>query len=135
MILAETIATNVNWTLIFTIIMALATAGMWWDARRIREERPTQIEPNPLPVTKVFPSATLMDLKESQTHAHQRIDRLETRVGEIQEVIRKEIPEIERRLSIASEERVTKLHNRINEVLAAVSKIEGYCQSNHKGFR
>ena len=47
MILAETLATNINWTLIATIVMALATAGMWYDAKKCRV---TQIE-QPLNVT------------------------------------------------------------------------------------
>lgn len=47
MMLAESIATNINWTLIATIIMAVGTLGMWLDARK---SRVTQIE-QPLNVT------------------------------------------------------------------------------------
>lgn len=36
-IFAETVATNVNWSLIATIIMAVATFGMWWDSRKQRK--------------------------------------------------------------------------------------------------
>lgn len=34
--LAESIATNVNWTLIATIVMAVGTVLMWWDARKTK---------------------------------------------------------------------------------------------------
>jgi uncharacterized protein YifE (UPF0438 family) len=37
MIPTETIATGVNWGLISTIIMALATCGMWLDSRKARK--------------------------------------------------------------------------------------------------
>jgi hypothetical protein len=47
MMLAESIASNINWTLICTILMAIATFGMWLDAKKARV---TQIE-QPLNVT------------------------------------------------------------------------------------
>jgi len=34
---SETVATNVNWSLISTIVMAMATVGMWLDARKQRK--------------------------------------------------------------------------------------------------
>lgn len=34
--LAETFATNVNWTLLATVVMAICTALMWWDARKAK---------------------------------------------------------------------------------------------------
>ena len=51
MILAETLATNINWTLIATIVMALATAGMWYDAKKCRvtqSEQPLNVTGTPL---------------------------------------------------------------------------------------
>jgi hypothetical protein len=47
MLLAESFASNVNWTLLATAVMALATLGMWWDTRK---RRATAIEPQPLAV-------------------------------------------------------------------------------------
>lgn len=35
-IVAEEFASSINWTLIFTGLMAVATALMWWDARKAR---------------------------------------------------------------------------------------------------
>jgi hypothetical protein len=34
--LAESFASNVNWTLISTMVMAICTALMWWDARKAK---------------------------------------------------------------------------------------------------
>jgi hypothetical protein len=39
MILAETFATNVNWTLIFTGLMAICTFLMWMDSRKNKNVR------------------------------------------------------------------------------------------------
>lgn len=36
MILAESIAHDINWTLIATVIMAVGTMLMWWDARKTK---------------------------------------------------------------------------------------------------
>lgn len=44
---AEAIATEINWTLIATIIMAIGTMGMWLDSRK---PRTTTLEPQPLAV-------------------------------------------------------------------------------------
>ncbi len=37
MILADQIATNVNWMLIASILMSIGTVGMWMDARKARK--------------------------------------------------------------------------------------------------
>jgi hypothetical protein len=47
MILAEQVATDINWTLICAIIMAIGTLGMWLDSRK---QRPLQVSPQPLTV-------------------------------------------------------------------------------------
>jgi hypothetical protein len=47
MILAETFASNINWSLLASAVMAVATLGLWWDARK---RRSTAIEPQPLAV-------------------------------------------------------------------------------------
>lgn len=44
--LAETIATGVNWSLLASIVMALATVGMWIDSRKQRKttlEQPVDV--------------------------------------------------------------------------------------------
>lgn len=128
MIFAESIASNVNWTLIATIVMALATLGMWWDAKK---NKATVIEPNPLPVQKIWPSATILELKEAIGRTDSRLDKHEGQIAEIREIIRRELPEMERRISMAGEQRVEKIHNRINEVLSEVSKLEGLIARDH----
>lgn len=44
---------------------------------------------------------------------------------QMREILRTEIPQMERRIMESGEHRVTKLHDRINDVLAEVSRVEG----------
>ena len=83
--LAESFGSNFNWTLIFTGIMSIATAAMWWDARsrggdKVKIESPVQIQ-------KSYPSATTMDLKESHGSLEKRVDGLEVDVEAIKSSI------------------------------------------------
>ena len=50
MMLAEQVATDINWTLICTIIMAIGTLGMWLDSRK---NKTTTISNQPLSVEMV----------------------------------------------------------------------------------
>jgi hypothetical protein len=77
MILAETIATGVNWTLICAIVLTAATVAMWWDARR---QRPTVISPQPLTV-EIIKSlhekfASLEEFKKLSAHTTDRHNQL-----------------------------------------------------------
>jgi len=125
MMLAETIASNVNWTLIATIVMALATMGMWWDAKNSK----TVIEPNPLPVQKIWPAATTAEMRERFDETNRRLAAHDKDLAELREVIRCELPEMERRIATAGEQRVEKIHGRINDVLSEVSKLEGIIEA------
>ncbi|MEI8289816.1 MAG: hypothetical protein WCH99_10110 [Verrucomicrobiota bacterium] len=122
MIFAEAIASNINWTLICTILMAIGTFGMWLDARKAKS---TVIEPNPLPVQKIWPAATTAEMRERFDETNRRLAAHDKDLAELREVLRKELPEMERRIAMSGEGRVEKIHGRINEVLAEVSKLEG----------
>ena len=71
--LAESIASNINWSLISTILMAIATVGMWLDARK---GRPLQISPQPLPVEVVKAlHEQFADREEFKKHVAHNTDR------------------------------------------------------------
>lgn len=138
MILAETLPDpnhygSIGWVVVILAALAFGANSVLDLVGRLRgdNDKATQIEPNPLPVQKIWPSATIIELKDAIGRTDLRIDRHEKEIHELREIIRREIPEMERRLAEAGEERAVKLHGRINDVLTAVSKIEGYCQSNH----
>jgi hypothetical protein len=138
MILAETLPdpnsfASIGWVVVILAALAFGGNSVLDLVGRLRgdNDKATQIEPNPLPVQKIWPSATIIELKDAIGRTDLRLDRHDAEIREIREILRKEIPEIERRLSEAGEERAVKLHARINDVLAAISKIEGYCNRNH----
>ena len=69
MILAENLATNINWTLIATIVMALATAGMWYDAKK---SRVTEIK-QPLSVSGTPPGNSELQMSVKQLNARMKV--------------------------------------------------------------
>lgn len=124
MILAETIATNVNWTLIATIIMAVAAAGAWVDTRRQlnKPTSPTQIE-QPLQVQKIWPAATLAELRDAMKQTNERIDRQQEQIDKISEIIRLEIPEMVEKVNLAGESRIRRVHSRLDPLIIGVAQL------------
>ena len=53
------------------------------------------------------------------------VSQVNKEIHQLREIFRVEIPQMERRIAEAGEHRVTKLHDRINEVLTEVSTLEG----------
>ena len=58
-----------------------------------------------------------------------RLNSHDEQIAELWRAVRIEIPELERRLNAANEERIAKVHARINEVLKAVSELKGEVES------
>ena len=113
---AESFATNINWTLIFTAAMAVATVLMWLDSKKARA---TEITPQPLSVqgTPIGNAEIARDLK-SMNH---RLTSLENWRSELITKMDDDKTEILN----AGEHRAEKLHDRINSVLSAVSELKG----------
>jgi len=124
MIFAETIASNVNWSLIASLVMAVVTTLMWWDARR----KPLEVQ-QPIQTTKIYPSASVKDLADASAEVQRRLAQHDSDIGALRELIRVELPAMERRITTENEHRSVLLHNRINEILEAVSELRG--QINH----
>ena len=70
---------------------------------------------------------SLFATRREQAAMEKRLDKVE----EIQAGIMTEIAEMERRLNTASENRAVATHDRINDVLEAVSEIRGELKSHH----
>ena len=117
MILAETIATDVNWTLVATLVMAAATAGMWWDAKR---SRPTLISPQPLEVRNAPPDNG--ELNQSLRQLDQRLHTLEA----WREQLLQKLDADKTDLMAAGEDRARRIYRHVDEVRLELSgKIEG----------
>jgi len=117
MILAESIASDVNWTLVATLVMAAATAGMWWDAKR---SRPTLITPQPLEVR---------DAPPDNGELNQNLKQLDHRVHSLEnwrEQLIKKLDDDKTDLMAAGEDRARRIYRHVDEVRSELSgKIEG----------
>jgi hypothetical protein len=112
------ISTVDQWMIGFTGLMALATFGaLVVMIVALNKKQQVQVE-TPLDVQAVESFISKAEFNHYVTSATHEIHQ-------IREILRMEIPEMERRISESGEHRVTKLHDRINEVLAEVSRLEG----------
>jgi len=69
-------------------------------------------------------------VSKAEFNAH--VATVNREIFQLREIFRKEIPEMERRISEAGENRVGKLHDRINDVLSEVSTLEGKIEEGFK---
>jgi hypothetical protein len=70
----------------------------------------------------------IQDVKDaalSRKGIYDKLDSMRRELSTEAQQVRREIPELERRISAAGEERITKVHDRINDVLEAVSELRG----------
>ena len=102
----------------FTGLMSVATLGaMVVMIVALNKQQQVRVE-TPLDVRAV-------ESFVSTTEFHQHAAAVAREIQEIREILRREIPEMERRIAQSGEQRVTKLHDRINDVLAKVSRLSG----------
>ena len=102
----------------FTGLMSVATLGaMVVMIVALNKQQQVRVE-TPLDVRSV-------ESFVSATEFHQHAAGVAREIQEIREILRREIPEMERRIAQSGEQRVTKLHDRINDVLAEVSRLRG----------
>ena len=120
---------SIDWALVATLGMAIFTGLMWWDARKSRDTLKLE---QPIQTQKVFPHASVRDLEERDAELKRRLAQHDLelrqhdqRLTELRELLHSELHGMEQRLALAGENRVVKLHDRINLILSAVSKLEG----------
>ena len=102
----------------FTGVMSLATLGAF-VVMIVALNRKQQVRVDtPLDVRGVEHFVSTTDFQ-------QHVAGVGREIHEIREILRREIPELERRIAQSGEQRVTKLHDRINDVLAEVSRLDG----------
>jgi hypothetical protein len=117
MMLAE-LSTVDLWMLGFTGLMAVATFGaLVVMIVALNKKQQVQVE-TPLDVHTIESCVSKAEFNHYVASATGDIHQ-------IREILRQEIPALERRLSESGEHRITKLHDRINDVLAEVSRLEG----------
>ena len=132
MVLAQMESVSAGWLKDFLLIVAGLAAAAYYIKEIFWGEKRESV-PQPLQTQKIWPAATLRDLENDRAEVKRRLDAHDKDLAELREVIRIELPEMERRIAAAGEGRVEKIHNRINEVLAEVSKLEGMMERDHGG--
>jgi hypothetical protein len=107
-----------EWMIGFTGLMALASLGTF-IVMIVALNRRQQVEvESPLDVHAVDDCVTKAEFNHhvgNSTHE----------IHQIREILRSEIPAMERRIAESGEQRINKLHDRINDVLAEVSRLQG----------
>lgn len=106
MMFAETIASNVNWSLLGNLGLLLFTGLMWWDAR---QNRVTQIA-QPLNVTGTPPGNSELQMSVKQLNA--RVKVLEQWRSDLISKLDNDKTEV----LAAGEDRARRIYNHVEEV-------------------
>ena len=112
---AEEIASNINWSLIASLILTVFTGLMWWDARK---QRVTQIQQ---PFTVTGSPLNNAEIQRDLKAMNHRLVSLEQWRGQILDKMEEDKNDVIR----AGEHRAEKIHERINAVLTSVSELKG----------
>lgn len=117
---------SIGWVVVILAALAFGANAVMDLVSRMRgdDSKPTQIE-QPVQVQKIWPAASLAELRDAMKQTNDRIDRQQDQIEKINEILRVEIPQMERNIAAAGEARVAKIHDRINDVLSEVSNLEG----------
>ena len=121
---------------VFLVLMALlAVAGTIYG---FVGNKTRTIDPQPLEVRGAAEFVPRKDFEHLRDENKREHEMLFAKIGGVSrgaeanlQTMRQEIHGMELRLNTANEERSSKLHDRINEVLEAVSELRGRCDSCH----
>ena len=106
------------WMVGFTGLTALASLGAMVVMIVALNRRQSVQMDRPL---EVRTHETFVPRQDFQAHtAHVARD-----MHELREILRREIPEMERRIGLSVEVRMGKLHDRINDIITGLSRLEG----------
>ncbi len=113
---------TLKWIIVVVVAMLLIALAVYsaFGSKRIK------VEDQPPPEFRKAPKRYNHELAEQRFGEHgRRIVGLESEVGEIWRTLRVDLPDMERRMNRAGEERISKVHERVNDVLEAVSELRG----------
>jgi len=121
--LKDVIIFTVAAIMVMALVVGAVFAAMQYllDRRRARREElqagqpnTTVIEPNPLPVQKVFPSATVRELNEKHDEHGRRLDICDKEISSLWNTLRQEDKEIRREMA-----------EKFDAISRALGRIEG----------
>lgn len=115
---ASFIKSAIIFTLAAIVVMAFVVcaifAALQYYLDKRRENKPTTIEPNPLPTMKIYPSATMKDLADKHDEHGRRLDGHDGEIASIWKTVRDEDKEIRREMS-----------DKFDAISRALGRIEG----------
>ena len=132
MILADQLATGVNWMLLTSIVMTLATVGMWLDSRKQRKttlEQPVDVRLVKALHEEFAHKAEFDQLVSSNTQRHaQLFGKMETLEREARALINHEIP----KLNTARTRTMEKLNEQFTFIRESLSAINTELKLNRE---
>lgn len=143
MILAEALpdpgsAHSIGWVL---LTLGALAAGMIGFDRLIRRsmgisDQQRTIGGQPIKVQSAPPFVTRDELDRTRESITDRVARVESSLSSVSSeltVLRSQLHATETRINSAGEDRAAKIHERINDVLEAVSEVRGHVQAMDHG--
>ena len=121
---ASFIKSAIIFTLAAIVVMAFVVSALvaclqyYLDKRR--GNKPTTIEPNPLPIQKIFPSATIKEVNDKHDEHGRRLDGHDTEIANIWKTVRDEDKEIRSEMS-----------EKFDAISRALGRIEGKISGDH----
>jgi hypothetical protein len=127
------------WLACAAFVMMLLNQAFRLKERLLGQRQGQEIFPKPLEIKTVADPATKEYCDRNHQASSRRMESLEQALADLRQVRRdstakleeqvrtlsRDIPELERRLNAATEARMAKVHDRINEVLGEVRELRG----------
>jgi hypothetical protein len=119
-------AATFKWVFIILIGLAVAAAFIW-TAIRPDKKQSVKFERDDQPVdVRKSPKRYNHDATEVRfTTLEQKSNEHSAQISKLWETLRVDLPAMERRLNEAGEERSSAIHDRVNEILKEVGRLEG----------
>jgi len=114
---------TLTWVLIILISICLIAAALY---AAFRKSGPVKIDDNPPPEYRKAPKRYNHDATEQRfVRAENRLDGHDTELDRLWQTLRVDLPEMERRINKAGEDRIEKVREQVNQVLEKIGELKG----------
>lgn len=129
------------WGIVFVVLASAVSLSLFaalqyfWDRRRSSEVQRHEIANQPLEVGITRTPAKRYNhdaIDHRFITIEGTVDRHEGAIRKIEDRLGVDLPAMERRLDDANEQRVSAVHNRVNDVLLAVGELTGEMKARNK---
>ena len=121
---------DITWSQIYTILCALAAgatiAGVFVSWIIGNRKIIAKVDQEPVPeIRKASPRYNHPLVEQRFSSLEGRVTRHEGRIDKIEDMLRVDLPAMERRMDTAGEKRISDVHDRVNQILEAVGELRG----------